>query len=935
MDLVESALQLARLQVQNLDRHECTTERFRQIAEQTARMLVSGEAILVEEIVRKLEEDYDVFTPQPVVLEDPDRHVPWLDDRRRGINFAHWRRFEEWLKKKGRKPASLASLGETTDRVLGLLEDPYRPGPWRNHGMVFGQVQSGKTANYTGVICKAVDAGYRVVVVLTSQHESLRHQTQARLDTEFLGFNSRFTRDPDADHSKWVGVGTLNMKAPSVLPITTQDGDFTASQFKGTSVDIHQMNVLAVVKKNARILRNLRDWLRNQLPPGAEHISNAPLLLIDDEADYGSVDTKRPRNGDYNDPEHDPTAINTCVRELLGLFDQSAYLAYTATPFANIFINGETDHPLYGKDLFPRDFIVALEPSSDYCGPEVVFGLRDDSSGTDGRDPLPTIRAVADHEQWMPDRHRKGFQVNSPLPASLVEALDAFILSTAVRRHREILKNEQQSHNTMLVHVTRFTDVQGEVARQLEEHLNSMVEAWGDYGHSGRRLRERLADLWHRDFEKTHTEMAGRDDVTSQVGPRVSWNDITAYVPDVLEEAASGVKRINGKAEDILEYELATPATVVAVGGDKLSRGLTLEGLTVSYYLRASRTYDTLLQMGRWFGYRPGYLDVTRLYTTDELLSSYVHITRANRELMDLSAVMSRSGQKPGNVGMRVLEGTGSLRVTAAAKMRSSETLTVSLAGERAETLRLLIDTASQTTNMETLQRLIEHVERFHVDRGEAEKAEVSVLNKGLLFKDAPSQAVIDFLGNYSASPSLLTSNPDNLLDYIRSQVSQGELTRWTIAVAGGQATGHKPLSTPFHDVPLVQRKAIAQGDSECELNVLIGPEHEGVGLTRKQIQQALDETTAEYRDEKRNDTPKRPRARVLRRYRSPEEGLLIVYPVAPDLPHGDSNVIRTPVIGFVVVFPESERATKIHYRVNNQYLDELRKALSNEEGEF
>lgn len=933
-DLTDQALLLARAEVESLRRHECTVERFEQIAAEIAQVLSAAGRVDVIRLVHMLEVEFNVYTPPAVVVTDPSEHVDWLDSRRDSIDFSYWQRYETWLRRSGRKPGALTALDESTDQVLSRLEDPRRPGPWETHGMVFGQVQSGKTANYTGNICKAVDAGYRVIIVLTSQHESLRHQTQARLDHEFLGFNTRFTRDPNTGNSKWVGVGTLNLKDPPVRvqAITTQDGDFTTAQFRGASVDINQTAVLAVVKKNARILRNLRDWLRNLTPSGSDTIPNAPVLLIDDEADYGSVDTNRPRSGSQSDPEHDPTAINTCVRELLGVFDQSAYVAYTATPFANIFIDGDTDHDTYGRDLFPRNFIIALEPPSDYCGPEVVFGLRDDESVVETKAPLPTIRAVEDHTSWLPDGHKKGFSPGSVLPPSLVEALDAFVLSTAVRRRREDSENRGLSHNTMLVHVTRLTDVQGEVARQIEDHLRTMAETWGDHGMAGRALRWRLRDLWVRDFEATWEQMAERDDVGSQIGARVAWEDIGPRVAPVLEDAAAGVRRINGTAADVLEYEHAEPATIVAVGGDKLSRGLTLEGLTVSYYLRASRAYDTLLQMGRWFGYRPGYLDVTRLYTTNALLSSYVHITRANRDLMDLTATVARSGLTPKDVGLRVLEGTGSLSVTAAAKMRSSTALTVSLAGEMASTLHLLTDERSQKQNLAALDTLFTRIMSRRVG-----PADVRLHGKnrgGLTALDVPVEVVREFLQSFSPSHRLLTSAPENLLDYVEAQNSRDELTHWTVAVAGGRSRSSVRWDNEIN-IPMVRRnKVVQQGDGECELNILVGPEHEELGLSKEQLSQAEEATRQAFLSEDVVAPPKRARARLMRQQRSPKEGLLIVYPIDPATSGIEVANPEAPVIGYVVSFPNSPNAKRINYRVNKKYLEELRRAVTNDEDE-
>lgn len=934
IDPTSIALNIAKQLVLGLERHERTPERLREAAKQATQMLnASVGHASAEEIARHLETEFEVWVPQAIVVSDPGDHEPWLDARRGDIEFAYWKRYSTLLSKTW-KPGAIEALDQSTDQILGLMEDPQRVGEWKTYGLVYGQVQSGKTASYTGVIGKAVDAGYQVVIVLTSQHESLRHQTQARLDKEFLGFNSKFSRNPSADSSVIIGVGALGLRAPDTpcMPVTTRDSDFTSAQFQGTPVNIHEVRILVVAKKNKRILDNLKDWLSNfavQRPDGSRMIRNAPLLLIDDEADYGSVDTKRAGRGrTHSDPDHDPTAINKAIRGLLELFEKRVYLAYTATPFANIFIPNSTDHPEHGADLFPRSFMVALEPPSNYCGPEVVFGL-EDPSAAEIREPLPIIHEVNDHEQWLPDTHRKGDRPHSPLPASLVQALDAFVLSTAIRKIRERKYDVAGGHCTMLVHVTRFTDVQREVARQIETHLQDMTSSWSDYGQSGQRLRERLEALWTTDFTKTYRTLANRDDVGMSVGPPVSWEEVEAVIPRVLEETARGVKQINGSAADVLDYQSSTPVTVVAVGGDKLSRGLTLEGLTVSYYLRASRTYDTLLQMGRWFGYRPGYLDTTRLYTTPELVSHYVHITRANRELMELTSAVAKAGQTPEHVGMRVLNGVGNLQVTAAAKMRSSAVMSVSFSGTRAETLVMRTDPRALKQNHMRLEKLIEEIRPCP----EIPKDQLNGVGQGLFRHNVPADVVLNFLEGFDVSPRVLTANPENLVRYIRLQTTKGELVRWTVGVTGGSSSAR--FSTQGLDIPLVRRKPIVlprSGDNEFEIGVLVSPAHEELGLPKGRVRRAFDRTAEEFRISGKGREPARASGESLRRMRDPGEGLLLLYPIDPAVAGVSSSDV--PILGYAVVFPHSDRAEKVEYRVNQVFLEGLQKAMEDVEEE-
>ncbi|GAA4598035.1 Z1 domain-containing protein [Planotetraspora phitsanulokensis] len=935
LDPTDLALTMAKQIVLGLDKQDRTPERLREIAKQASEMLnASVGPVSVDTVARHLESEFEVWVPQAIVVSDPGDHEPWLDKRRRDIEFAYWSRYSTLLQK-GWKSSAVEALDQTTDQILDLMENPNRSGSWKTYGMVYGQVQSGKTANYTGLICKAVDAGYQVVVVLTSQHESLRHQTQERLDREFLGFNTKFTRDPDAESSKKIGVGALGLKSPAATcqAVTTRDSDFTAAQFQGSAVNVPETRILVVAKKNARILNNLKAWLGNFAElqsDGSRLIINTPLLLIDDEADYASVDTKRPTNGrTQSDPDHDPTAINKAIRGLLELFEKRVYLAYTATPFANIFISNSTNHPELGEDLFPRSFMVALEPPSNYCGPEVVFGL-EDPAAAEIREPLPIIREVDDYNVWLPDAHPKSFKPQVPLPSSLVEALDAFVLSTAVRRVRGRDHDTAGGHSTMLVHVTRYTEVQAAVARQIEQHLQEMADSWGDYGQSGVATRERLKNLWETDFTPTYSTLASRDDVSAMVGPPVSWASVQQAIPQVLEDAAAGVRRINGSAADVLDYQSTTPITVVAVGGDKLSRGLTLEGLSVSYYLRASRMYDTLLQMGRWFGYRPGYLDATRLYTTQDLVSYYVHITRANRELMDLTSAVAKAGDKPKHVGMRVLDGVGNLRVTAAAKMRSTASMSVSFSATRAETLVIRTDKRALTRNNARLEELLEQISSMPA----VPDQQVNGAGRGFFRQSVPAQVVLNFLEGFDVSPRVLTANPENLVAYIRAQMSKDELLRWTVAVTAGSSATR--LTSHSVDIPLVQRKPISSRvrDGEFEVGVLVSPAHEELGLSPDTVQRALERTAEEFKKSGKGKAPARASGESLRMLRDPTEGLLLIYPIDPVASGVEVPKEGIPAIGYAVVFPHSTQAEKVRYRVNEVFLEGLLKAVEEDEDE-
>ncbi|MGD9714121.1 MAG: Z1 domain-containing protein, partial [Thermomicrobiales bacterium] len=401
-----------------------------------------------DEIVRVLQAEFNIFQADTVSLDNSDGHIEWLVEKRDSIDWRFWNRYLRYLQEETRlPPLVLERLDSTTQRILAKLEDPARPAPWDRRGMVVGQVQSGKTGNYTGLICRAVDAGYRLVIVLAGMHNSLRSQTQLRLDEGFLGLDTQLRQMADSDDgfsTAALGVGRLigepRLSAAS-LTTSAERGDFRLARAQSGSIIPGDFPVLVVAKKNSGILDNLRDWLLNVSGVGdPRRVRDYPVLVIDDEADNASINTKAP--GD------EPAKVNQAIRTLLHSFDRKAYVGYTATPYANIYIDPAADHEDLGPDLFPRSFIEYLRPPTNYFGPTRLFG-------SDDEPPLPLYRDVSDAEAWIPDRHKNGHRPG-PLPETVRKAIRAFVLARAARMAR----GETRAHNSMLIHVTRFNSVQ-------------------------------------------------------------------------------------------------------------------------------------------------------------------------------------------------------------------------------------------------------------------------------------------------------------------------------------------------------------------------------------------------------------------------------------------------------------------------------------------
>ena len=456
-----------------------TSEEIRRCVREAAGHFPDFSAEKENQLVRELETSFQtVIGAERELVGVDEGWEPWLPERKGQLDWKYWERYEELLKQGPMNVDVRERLAYSTDRVLGLLGDPRRVGTWDRRGLVVGLVQSGKTSNYIGLVNKAVDAGYKVIVVLTGFTESLRVQTQIRLEEGFLGY-SLAPRKHLSDTLTGVGVGLI---APGKRPdsVTTRANDFKKGIKRNLGIHVGGKEILFVIKKNVGVLENLLSWIESFGNATDEHgrryVKDVPLLVIDDESDVGSVDTKSGNMIDDDpDPDHSPTRTNEQIRRLLSLFDQSSYVGYTATPFANVLIHDGARTEALGEDLFPRSFIISLPTPSDHVGPSMVFG-REVEGGVDEKG-LPIARHVPDAESegaegedaWVPPVHKKTWQPlwesRNEVPPSLRKAMLSFVLVCAARR----LRRTGPKHNSMLVHVTRFVDVQEKVAGPSEE----------------------------------------------------------------------------------------------------------------------------------------------------------------------------------------------------------------------------------------------------------------------------------------------------------------------------------------------------------------------------------------------------------------------------------------------------------------------------------
>jgi hypothetical protein len=880
----------------------------------------NSEPVDVEYLIRDIESRCEIWKGRVTVLKSKkDDHIIWLPAKKSQIEWKFWHRYQRYLQEaKGMSNPSVIRVDDFTDRVLELLENPLREGEWDRRGMVVGQVQSGKTSNYTGLICKSADAGYKLIIILAGMHKSLRSQTQLRLDEGFLGFDTRQARKFDKENLR-IGVGDLpgeDFITVHSLTSSEDNGDFSKKVAQQVGVLPGGADpVVLVVKKQKSVLSNLITWatsVRGQKDPqtGKIVVRNIPLLVIDDEADNASVNTKLIPVDEDGQPlaDYDVSAINGKIRELLHHFEKSAYVGYTATPFANIFIFPESETVKHGKDLFPRDFIINLPPPPNYIGPSQIFGITPNDDPETEKDPsLPIIRVINDYHHKIPDSHSKDF-VPKDLPESLKEAIKSFIISCAARKSR----GETNCHNSMLVHITRYTAVQAVLADMIYQELISQRRRLEyEKPDSETSIFRELQGMWESDYSPTTQEIFSK--IKDPLLIPVSWDSVRAN----LFDAASRIrmKIINGTAKDVLDYkDNPEGISVIAIGGDKLSRGLTLEGLTVSYYLRASRMYDTLMQMGRWFGFRPGYIDLCRLYTSQELVEWYQFINIASEELRTEFDFMASMDATPKEYGLRVRTHPDGLKITAVNKMRSGTEMDLSFSNSVEQTVFFQRDKLVQEQNLLLIEKMIQQL-----------GGETGKIKSNPYWTNISPNRILDLIDNFQFKESSKTLRHGLIRQYIESQNALQELTSWTVALINNQKATRFYDFGGFH-IGLTKRNPTDPENKEIyaiKKGQIISPNDELIDLSEDEKQTALNKMlTDPERQDKDLSKITIASGPYIRSTRPATRGLLLIYPLDPKPSQLNNPIIESdnPIMGLAFSFPYSENATTVRYKVNNIY---------------
>ena len=838
-----------------------------------------GKEELTKRIKNRLEIEKSItYGPSSILCDIYADHQEWLTEQYiNDTKWYHWKSFKKFLRYNGAGQNQLDELNKSTTEILKNIENPERPAPWDTRGLVVGNIQAGKTTNYIGVMAKAVDAGYKVLIVLAGTTNDLRSQTQHRIDEGLLRYDSsKQLNIVKASPSRNNDGRKIHAATNSSL-----NGDYgkmcSVSNIRLDGEDA----VLYVVKKNVSILRNLYRDLQNNIEMNGK--ISAPMLLIDDEADNASVNGKQQAYDLYTgklvtEEETDPAKVNQYIRAILACFSRSAYIAYTATPYANIFImpssSDDKEKKIYddkldreiaiGEDLFPRNFIVQLSPGSNYYGPEQVFGL-----GSNGKELPVVIRTsqFEDEDEILKTTRTSRQWIGTAMPESMKYAILCFVISIAGKRYRNI-KNK---HNTMLIHVDRLTKVQNQVTDWVENFIEEIKEIFLIESRSKQlKFLEKLHSIWNEEYSPkldTIKKITGDLSLTP-----ITWDNLEPYIPNAIKDIEC-LEINSSRGKKGFEYDqFLEGRTIIAVGGDKLARGLTLEGLTISYFLRHSRMYDSLLQMGRWFGYRNGYIDLSRIFASSTLISNFAEIARANYDLAEQFRQLAalQPARTPKDFGLMVMADPSSqLMVTALNKSRNTIKRVLTFSGKPAAVTYI---TKNETRNQSNL----ELVRSFILELG-------SPCRKGstYIWKDvSASEIITGFLDKkFYIDPRNSIYSMKSIVDYIKKMNERGEVINWTVALFQGESTRTPCKLTENVDVVLSRRAVSTSAETYYEINQrrLPSGSDESIDLTEEEFKKALDLTNKWRRSNGKDDT-NTPSPHNIRRVRSALKGLLMIY---------------------------------------------------------
>ncbi|MEU5832055.1 Z1 domain-containing protein [Streptomyces diacarni] len=867
-------------------------------------------ALDVEAVIQELTVENEVTMPDGDSIVDAKTFKTWIAARKVSTETKRWDAYKQLLINRDWEANVVRTLDVQTDDVVELLGDPYEiKSNWPRRGLLLGDVQSGKTATYLGILNKALDYGYRVVIVIGGHTEDLRQQTQARFDTDLLGVDSETLGAGISDAAiRYVGIGKISGLRSHLM--TTVRDDFSKSKADSgvTWVD-GGIPTVFVTKKNAALINNIRKYIKDQAPGGRLDI---PLVVIDDESDWGSPNTKN---------EADPTGVNKAIRTLLDVSTRSTYLAITATPFANIFINDQAKFNFIEQtessqgildnsgtvlnDLFPSDYIRVMKPPNTYSGIGTYFPVG-------GHAAIDTC--VDDCIDILPIKHKNHHPVTE-LPNSMKTGILEFLLGTAVRR----IRDSKIKPASMLINVSRFKSVQREVFDLVDTLLKDIVSAIISEFKRSSPLQSDISVAMKSTWESRYSNVSD-----------VDWIAVSNKLFEIAQEFR--VELING---DTAKMRVARRKLMssnerkdddlvpkIIVGGDVLSRGLTLEGLQVSYFVREPRTMDTLMQMGRWFGYRPGYEDLVRIWMPESTRMTFQHSAEVMEELRYTLLDMKARGLTPRDFGLRILLHPESVNIVAANKGKDTETIEVGPSiweNRLAESFDLTNDESVELLNREAVNFLLDELTNYPSTKS----------NAGFSMWNNVNLAVIErFFKSYQghSGSQWFAKGPNGSLRIADSFENSPGNNRWDVVfVNTGKGEKHK-FSSEL-SVPMSVRNKMGIGNSG---NIRLDRRRVATGNDVVGALSVEDKATFNARSNQSEHAQRSSQARALSVIDHPILMIYVVTAVDPKKPdESDLGIVDpgTKRIAVTIAFPpmtqeqilEASRDLKT-YQVNQVY---------------
>ncbi len=794
----------------------------------------------IEEIKKRLRVEREVITEAHVLGRNDDEY--WYSPS--NFRTYYWKEYKNKLIEKNFPDISIENIDSSTTKILKLMSHPELPS-FKKHGLVMGHVQSGKTANYTGLIAKAIDCGYKNIIIFSGIHNNLRDQTQKRIEEDLFLFN--------------------NDKQELNIHYLTKQGDKDFDDSQHTSIFLNTNPKIFIIKKQWKVLEKLINWFSSF---EQEILANYPTIIIDDEADNATIDVSKDSNYDeeyYEIEDDDPSLTNQYIRTLRNLFQKVCYVGYTATPFANVLIDPFEEHEEYGEPLYPKDFIIALPKPIGYSGTDELFPTLTNAELTADHEPYDHIYLINenDHNHLL---NENSLQYKYLLPESLKIAFYHFLITAVLRDNRNIKNNI----HSFLIHIHHEISAHKFIKNKFENFFEQFTYQFSlpkPYDSDVITEIELFKDYW----EHIKIKLSASD---------YSYDEIKQAICDIFQKI--NIVDINSESKDELDFsDLDGDKFYIIIGGNRLSRGLTIEGLTVTYFTRSSKYYDTLLQMGRWFGFRKGYEDLIKIFTTTENYYWFNWLNNVEESIRRDIERYDKYDKTPLQLAVRIKTHPG-MHVTSPLKMKNTTefSLRPSFNGRTYSTLDFHLDTTS-------LQKNINHTNRFIGKL--SNKYKLSIKKENWLWENVAIEICAKFLENLLIPLDSTSFPKSDIMEYIdRLNREHQELSRWSVLLANNTQT-KKHFDVAGYNVGLANRSKVIGKNSSLII-----------------LQNSLFDL-----DLKNGET------------RHPDNALLIIHIIDKDSipanfesyePWFKENENKNHIIGLVIVFPNSDNAEREDY---------------------